>query len=273
MQTGNSSLENQSVPYANWPLYIGKPDVPLDVRENVFALALMAAVGSLFAIPGMISYYVKSRSSLALLSLVYVITTTCALMSSVFFEFRSKNTSLVSVYHNASELMFLLFAISKGSLKMWHLTFLGIHITLISLVIVLLPNEKGLSFMAFGIAGQIVDILVFSMWFLLLWENRRNPGSSGQRSGLLLFCIASFLHGLGAAIYGLRFLKGDWWMVVQSALFSIFTVFSIHLTGFAVRIFERAPYDLKWTVAWWKWIPSGLLCIAIAAFILVLKFQ
>ena len=182
---GMNNTMNDTLPYDNWPLFIGNPNIPLEVRENIFAIALMTAIGSLFAVPGMISHYLKSRSSLALLALAYVVSTTLALFSGVFFEFTSKYTSLLSVYHNAVEVVFLLFAISKGSLKHWHLIVLGIHITLISLMILLLPSSQvGMpvkySFLAFGIAGLVVDILAFSMWTLVLLENRRNPGSGPE---------------------------------------------------------------------------------------------
>jgi hypothetical protein len=256
---------NSSVPYDNWPLFIYNPSFSVEVRETVLSIMIMAAVGSFFAWPMMISQYQKSQSALALVSLMLVITTTLVHVNMIFFDFRFG--SLIGMYHNASELMFLLLAISQGKLRYWHLMPLGIYITVIGLSLVL---ADGYGFAVFSLAAASIDFLTFTLWILLFLENRHNLGTEGQRSGLLLMVIGSGLHYLGIVLYGSSLVvKKDEFTIMSSFLIGIFSVFYIHLTVFAVRILERAPYEIKWTIAWYKWTPTGLVLSAYAILLYV----
>lgn len=260
--------QTNSTPYANWPLYIGNPNLSLDVRESLLGIFLLASVGSIFAIPGIYAAYNKTRSPLALVSLLYVLITTLTLITNIFFDFRSLISPLVGTYHNSVELMIVLLSISKGTLQFWHLPILALYISGISLSILLLRNSV-LGFSIFGSAGLVLDITVAYMWILLLLENRRNPGTNGQRSGLIVFVISSLGHLFGSLFYSVGNAS---LLILSNALFAISTMFSIHLTVFAVNILERSSdYEMKWTAIWWKWIPLALVCIYVlfATFFLV----
>jgi len=249
---------NNSAPYDSWPFYIGNPDIPLEVRENTISISIMAAVGSFFAWPMMISQYQKSQSALALVSLMLVITTTLVNMCLIFFSFQF--SSLVAIYHNAAELMFLLLAMSHGLLRYWHLFAIGTFITLDGLTVVL---SQEIGQLIYGSVGLTLDFLIFNLWLLLLVENRDNLGTAGQRSGLVLFCLGSLLHWIGSLTFSSKKLIGtESYHILSSFLFGILSVFYVHLVVFAVRIIERKPYEIKWTVVWYKWIPAVIIMVA-----------
>ena len=232
-------------------------------RERAFASLLFCVVGGAFSIPFLYSLYKQRKTPLSFGLFLYSILTVIATTSSLLFDFASITTVFVGTYHNLAEILLLFLSISGGKFRDWHgfgaVTFAFVTTS----IYMLLPTIAVIT--VFGAIGFIVDIFSWWNWTLVSWENRKNPGTKGQRSGLYLLAIGSFLHVLGGLLHSTISYESVR-LYLKMFLLPFTTILSIFIYGFALKILNRDEYDIKWQVVWWKWIPAILMSCGVVAF-------
>ena len=241
----------ESEPYPNWPLLLNNPKYSTLYRERALGAMLFSTTVAAFSLPLFVHSYQKRKSHLALLALIFGITTFLGFVATTLFSFKSRIVPFAAMVHNLSEISFLCLAVSSGIMRPWHLVLIG-TIGFLSLSVWMFLSDSALIF-AYGTFSLVFDILVAGNWVLISWENRRNVGSSGQRSGLYLLAFGTCFHLLGAILFALP-VKGDIHFYFEMLVFPLTLAISMHTMALGVGIIDRDTYDMKWTVVWWKWI-------------------